>query len=190
MRFSILSLGLFFLPLTFFTLWSKHYIDERRVIEWDDFTVKQLNSHLSQGRSVLVLGLPQSVKGLNKTAQSAFGDPALKKHFRSQKYSALKFEYEPWSPLDKSKLAEMQWINENGGYKEPFLVWVSPRGETKVLKNINGTEQVVDFLVGDDSSLPFSPKSTYLAAGIISLVLLGWFQGKSYGKNATKTVGT
>ena len=178
MRFSILSVVLLFLPVAFFSLWLSEYLARHALIEWERFTVDAMERHIDEGRRVLILGSPKGiVEHFSLNAMAEFDTPLLRQHCANEDYAMLKLDYTPWGESKPSIQAELAWMSEHGGYKEPSLVRVEPDGQTNALKHIIGGGRISGFLLGDQTT---TRKTVYLE--LFALTFVCWVTFSVFGK--------
>ena len=125
MRINLRSILWLFVPFAFLAFALSHQLREPKRIDWVPFRVENLEQQLSDGQSVLVLGLPQSFPSLCNNAKAAFETSEIKQVCQDLNYATMLFEYMPWSKPDKETTRESQWMIANGGYKEPWVAIVN-----------------------------------------------------------------
>jgi hypothetical protein len=106
-----------------------------------------------------------------------FDSLQLRQHCSTKNYAMLKFEYTPWVARDLSIQAEVEWMSEHGGYKEPSLVRVEPDGTTSAIRHIIRGGIITEFLSRDQT---LTRKSVYF--GISALTLISWVVVTALGR--------
>lgn len=170
LRFTIGDLILFCIPIAFGAIW---FLDEwnSKPIIWAEFSVEKLETAISNNKTALVLGLPNTTRGFNEQAFAKFNHPSIRRAFNSGELIVMKCEYQPFTSDHGLKDKEMAWLTQqvNGSYKEIVLVRVCPSQPIAFERMFFSTDDVLDLL-----SLKSASKNKFSIYAFFTVAALGF----------------